>query len=118
LAFFATAARALRVATSNAPGLFATLVRSNRWGFATLADEDLARRWLQELSAADARSSALSSTRSRISRAQEVASRTPEAAAIVLRRLLPNLLPQAVNAGQTRSIGARDDATSGSSRLG
>lgn len=118
LAFFATAARALRVATSNAPGLFATLLRSKRWGFATLADEDLARRWLRQLSTADVCSSAPPSTRSRTSHTQERASRTPEAAAIVLRRLLPNLLPQSVNAGPPRPIGVRDDVTCESSRFG
>lgn len=118
LAFFATAARALRVATSNAPGLFATLVRSKRWGFATLADEDLARRWLRQLSTADVCSSAPPSTRSRTSHTQERAPRTPEAAAIVLRRLLPNLLPHSVNAGPPRPIGVGDDVTCESSRFG
>lgn len=118
LAFFATAARALRVATSNAPGLFATLLRSKRWGFATLADEDLARRWLRQLSSVDVRSAAPQSTPSRTLHTQERVYRTPEAAATVLHRLLPNLLPPSVNAGPPRSIGVRDDATSGSSRLG
>lgn len=53
LAFFATAARATRVATKNAPGFFAALVRGGCWGYATLGDEDLARRWLQKLRAAE-----------------------------------------------------------------
>ena len=117
LAFFATAARALRVATSNPPGLFATLVRSRRWGFATLADEDLARRWLRQLSTADVRSSAPPSIRSRTSHTQERVSRTPEAAAAVLYRLLANLLPRSLSAEPPRN-GVRDDATSGSSRAG
>lgn len=118
LAFFATAARALRVATSNAPGLFATLLRSKRWDFATLADEDLARRWLRQLSTPYIRSSEPPSTRIRTSHTQERVPCTPEAAAAVLHRLLPNLLPPSVNAGPPRSIGVRDDATSRSSRLG
>lgn len=49
LAFFATAARALRVASSNPAGLFATLVRGGHWRYATLGDEDLARGWLRKL---------------------------------------------------------------------
>ncbi|MCC6359281.1 MAG: hypothetical protein IT450_11105 [Phycisphaerales bacterium] len=49
LAFFATAARAVRVSTRNAAGLFATLVRNGRWEYATSADEDQGRRWILQL---------------------------------------------------------------------
>ncbi len=102
LAFFATAARALRVARSNAPGLFATLMRSKRWGFATLADEDAARRWLRQLAAGRDRDTAPSPKTGPVSAGPP--RRVPETAATVLHRLLPNLLPESTRTDSVRSI--------------
>ncbi|GMU82510.1 MAG: hypothetical protein AMXMBFR47_23810 [Planctomycetota bacterium] len=109
LAFFATAARALRVATSNAPGLFATLVRTKHWGFATLADEDAARRWLRQLAAGRDRGITLIPKTGPVSEGPPC--RPPEAAATVLHRLLPNLLPDSARTDPARPIEVRSAAS-------
>ena len=50
LTFFALAARARRVSTDNACGLFRRLVETPAYHpFASAADEDRARAWLREL---------------------------------------------------------------------
>jgi hypothetical protein len=46
LRFASLAARARRVATRNAGGMLAWLLRERCWNFITLEDEDRARRWL------------------------------------------------------------------------
>lgn len=48
LRFVAAAFRARRVGTVNPPGLFVTLVRLRSWHYASLVDEDAARRMLAE----------------------------------------------------------------------
>lgn len=50
LNFFAAAAHAVAAGVQNPPGLFATMIRENRWRFLTLADEDAARRKLRQRS--------------------------------------------------------------------
>jgi len=109
LAFFATAARALRVATSNAPGLFATLVRSKRLGFATLADEDAARRWLRQLAADRDRGIATSPKTGPVPDGPP--RRLPETAATVLHRLLPNLLSEPAHTDPARPFEVRSAAS-------
>jgi hypothetical protein len=47
LRFLALAEHAMAVGTVNPGGLFASLVRAGRWGYATLGDEDAARRRLR-----------------------------------------------------------------------
>ncbi|MCC6357379.1 MAG: hypothetical protein IT450_01435 [Phycisphaerales bacterium] len=96
LAYFATAARALRVSTSNAPGLFATLVRRRRWDYATLADEDQARRWIQRLAAPRDIRPRPPALRPREPDRNAPAHRAPETAACVMQRLLPRLFPTIV----------------------
>ncbi|MFO0838334.1 MAG: hypothetical protein U1D55_07370 [Phycisphaerae bacterium] len=96
LAFFATAARALRVSTSNAPGLFATLVRRRRWDYATLADEDLARRWIQRLAVPRDIRPPSRALRPHEADRNAPAHRAPETAACVMQRLLPCLIPTIV----------------------
>lgn len=49
LKFFAAAEHAQNVATRNPAGLFAATVRSQRWSYLTLADEDSARRKLNSV---------------------------------------------------------------------
>jgi hypothetical protein len=50
LQFFAAAVHARVVGSRNPAGLFAILVRKGLWHFATIADEDVARRCLRDLS--------------------------------------------------------------------
>lgn len=49
LRFFAAAAHAIRCATSNAPGLFASVVNGGRWLHLTNGDEEVAAAWLRGL---------------------------------------------------------------------
>lgn len=91
LALFATAARALRVATSNPAGLFATLVRAGRWGYATLADEDRARRWMLQLHVG--RDGRTSPAAPNVGQPQPRARGSLESAAHVLARVMTSVTP-------------------------
>lgn len=89
LAFFAAAARAKRVATTNAPGLLATLVRRGLWRFASLEDEDRARSWLSSFDHPETSDGAPARRVRLRGSVAEVASsmRPPEPASAILSRL-------------------------------
>lgn len=89
LAFFATAARAVRVATVNAAGLLATLVRRGLWSYATLADEDRARSWLRPASTSAAASPSPVDSGTWLKSPGESRNHAPEAVAAILARVLP-----------------------------
>lgn len=93
LAFFATAARATRVATKNAPGLFAALVRTGRWQYASLVDEDMARRWIRDQSGPTVTYRAPGNRECVRNRGQRAGpSCGPEPSAAVIARILPGLI--------------------------
>ncbi len=68
LRFFAAAEHAKAIGTRNPCGLFATLVRRKLWHYATLDDEDAARRRLQSASQTASRPRTDSFSRSQPSR--------------------------------------------------
>jgi hypothetical protein len=76
LRFASLAARARRVATRNAGGMLAWLLRERRWNFITLEDEDRARRWLA------------GPNREKASRRNNSAARAPMPVAAVVRSVL------------------------------
>lgn len=92
LNLFALAARTRRVARVNPSGLLATLVRRGLWHFATIGDEDTARRWLRGLNERKSGGVGLLTEPKRTTVAREAkcrASPEPTSAGEVLRRILP-----------------------------
>lgn len=92
LNLFALAARTRRVARVNPSGLLATLVRRGLWHFATIGDEDTARRWLRGLNERKTVSVGLLAVPSMTTVAREAkcsSSPEPTSAGEILRRIMP-----------------------------